>query len=165
MRGSRVRPFVLQCESLTCNCGFFRGGVKPRQGYLGLQGSRCTAPGSSLRLSLPCSDMKTTTLTVGLTTAPQDECLTRCARRPRPGYAAPTQTFGAFRTVQRRGRAAELVFKGEAPSAALSCGVKLYAAFLQLSTASLICCLSPQGAHVQFTATPLISPFFFKNRI
>lgn len=153
--------FVLQCEGLTCNCGFSGGGVKPRQGYLGLRGSCCTAPGSSLRLSLPCSDMKTITATVDLTSAPQDECLTRCARRPRSGYAAPPQIFSAVRTVQQRSRAADIIIKEEALSAALSCGVKLYTAFLQLSRASLICCLSLQGAHVQFTTSPFISPIFF----
>lgn len=162
---------VLSCYNVKVSCAIvgFLGGLKPRQGYLGLQGWCCTAPGSSLPVSLPCSDIKTITPTVDLTTAPQDECLTHCAHRLCPGYSALTEiVFSAVRTVQQHNCAADRIFKEEALSITLSCSVKLYAVFVQLSTgrAFLICCLSLQGAYVQFTAIHFISPVlfcFFKN--
>lgn len=70
-----------------------------------------------------------------LTTAPQDECLTHCAQRLCPGYSALTEVvFSAVRTVQQHNCAADIIFKEEALSITLSCSVKRYAVFIQLST-------------------------------
>lgn len=102
--------FVLQCESLTCNCGFSRGGSNHGEVILAC-GARAA---QRLARASDFLSLKTVTPTVDLTTAPQDECLTRCARRPRPGYAAPPQIFSAVRTVQQRSRAADIIFKEEA---------------------------------------------------
>lgn len=68
-----VQVYVRVCVCFTC-CG-----VAPQRGDLGLQGLCCAEvckepePPSSL----PCSDMKTISLTADLTTAPQDKCQTR----------------------------------------------------------------------------------------
>lgn len=72
--------------------------------------------------------------------------------------------------MQQHNCAADMIFKEEALSITLSCSVKLYAVLAQLSTgrAFLICCLSLQGAYVQFTAIHFILPVlfcFFKSKL
>ena len=65
---------VQVCVCFTC-CG-----VAPQRGDLGPQGLCCAVLRSvqswSLQVSLPCSDLKTMSLTADLTTAPQDKFLT-----------------------------------------------------------------------------------------
>lgn len=117
-----------------CDCGFWWGQTAARLSWpAGLQ--CCTVPGSDLWVSLPCSDMKTIILTVDLTTAPQDECLTRSAHRLRPGFSALTQiVFSAVRSAQQHSCSADNILKEEALSITLSCRVKLYTTFWQLCT-------------------------------
>lgn len=75
-RGNCVSTYVLECESLMRKCVV---GSLRREVILayGVRAALRSVWGLSLQVSLPRRDMKTINLTADLTTAPQDECLTR----------------------------------------------------------------------------------------
>lgn len=75
-RGNCVSTYVLECESLMCECV---AGSLRREVILAyrVRAALRSVWGLSLQVSLPHRDMKTINPTADLTTAPQDECLTR----------------------------------------------------------------------------------------
>lgn len=111
-----------------------------------------------------------------LTTASQDECLTRSAHRLCPGYSALTEiVFSAVRTVQQHSCSVDNIFKEEALSITLSCRVKLYTTFLQLCTSRFfflffgllfitvrgLCAIYNDLFHMSF----ILPIFFFKSNL